>query len=103
MTLDEVFLNKETIAKDIQEASGTCSRCCVAPACQGPAGAVSTPPPLMQGASVCSCSTQRQRLLARSSCLQELTKSMSAFGFTILAALVNDIAPAHKVKDAMNE
>jgi hypothetical protein len=42
-------------------------------------------------------------LLARSSCLQELTKSMSAFGFTILAALVNDIAPAHKVKDAMNE
>jgi hypothetical protein len=28
--------------------------------------------------------------------LQELTKSMSAFGFDILQALVNDIAPAGK-------
>ena len=29
--------------------------------------------------------------------LQELTKSMSVFGFDILQALVNDIAPASKV------
>eukprot|EP00775_Hariotina_reticulata_P002839 gene2839-3132_t len=34
---------------------------------------------------------------------EELTKSMGAFGFDILQALVNDIAPAGKVKDAMNE
>lgn len=29
--------------------------------------------------------------------MQELTKSMGTFGFDILQALVNDIAPAHKV------
>jgi hypothetical protein len=31
-------------------------------------------------------------------CLQELTKSMGNFGFDILQALVNDIAPAAKVR-----
>jgi len=34
---------------------------------------------------------------------EELTKSMGVFGFDILQALVNDIAPASKVKEAMNE
>eukprot|EP00879_Flechtneria_rotunda_P000637 GHRR01000750.1.p1 GENE.GHRR01000750.1~~GHRR01000750.1.p1 ORF type:complete len:298 (+),score=108.21 GHRR01000750.1:178-1071(+) len=34
---------------------------------------------------------------------EELTKSMSNFGFDILQALVNDIAPATKVKEAMND
>ncbi|WIA14777.1 hypothetical protein OEZ85_003261 [Tetradesmus obliquus] len=33
----------------------------------------------------------------------ELTKSMGTFGFDILQALVNDIAPAAKVKEAMND
>ncbi len=52
MTLDDVFVEKEEIAKDIKE---------------------------------------------------QLTKSMSVFGFMIIQALVNDIDPAHKVKEAMNE
>jgi regulator of protease activity HflC (stomatin/prohibitin superfamily) len=52
MNLDDVFLEKEEIAKNIKE---------------------------------------------------ELTKSMSSFGFIIIQALVNDIDPAHKVKEAMNE
>lgn len=34
---------------------------------------------------------------------EELTKSMTNFGFTILQALVNDIRPAAKVKEAMND
>jgi len=34
---------------------------------------------------------------------EELTKSMNAYGFLIIAALVNDIEPAPKVKEAMNE
>jgi hypothetical protein len=38
-----------------------------------------------------------------SSIKDELTKSMSVFGFRILQALVNDIRPAAKVKEAMNE
>ncbi|GAX77666.1 hypothetical protein CEUSTIGMA_g5109.t1 [Chlamydomonas eustigma] len=33
----------------------------------------------------------------------ELTKSMAGYGFLILHALVTDIEPAHKVKEAMNE
>lgn len=33
----------------------------------------------------------------------ELTKSMGSFGFVIIQALVNDIDPAAKVKEAMNE
>lgn len=33
----------------------------------------------------------------------ELTKSMTSYGYLIIHALVNDIEPAHKVKDAMNE
>ncbi|KAI8463196.1 MAG: flagellar associated protein [Monoraphidium minutum] len=38
-----------------------------------------------------------------SSIREELTKSMSSFGFNILQALVNDIEPAKKVKEAMND
>jgi regulator of protease activity HflC (stomatin/prohibitin superfamily) len=34
---------------------------------------------------------------------EELTKSMGGYGYTILHALVNDIVPAAKVKEAMNE
>ncbi|KAJ9521838.1 hypothetical protein QJQ45_024695, partial [Haematococcus lacustris] len=34
---------------------------------------------------------------------EELTKSMTGYGYMILHALVNDIEPAPKVKDAMNE
>ncbi|KAF8061400.1 pta [Scenedesmus sp. PABB004] len=34
---------------------------------------------------------------------QELTKSMASYGFEIKQALVNDIQPAHKVKEAMSE
>eukprot|EP00877_Chromochloris_zofingiensis_P007450 jgi/Chrzof1/2959/Cz12g06030.t1 len=34
---------------------------------------------------------------------EELTKSMGTFGYEILQALVNDIAPAQKVKEAMND
>lgn len=34
---------------------------------------------------------------------QELSKVMSTFGFEILQALVTDIDPASRVKDAMNE
>lgn len=34
---------------------------------------------------------------------EELTKSMTGFGYIIIQALVNDIDPAHKVKEAMNE
>lgn len=34
---------------------------------------------------------------------QELSKVMSTFGFEILQALVTDIDPAVRVKDAMNE
>ena len=34
---------------------------------------------------------------------EELTKSMSSFGFMIIQTLVTDIEPDHKVKDAMNE
>lgn len=52
MMLDEVFVEKDQIAKDIKD---------------------------------------------------ELTKSMSAFGFSIIQALVNDIDPDIKVKAAMNE
>ncbi|PNH08135.1 Hypersensitive-induced response protein 3 [Tetrabaena socialis] len=33
----------------------------------------------------------------------ELTKSMAGYGYFILHVLVNDIEPAHKVKEAMNE
>ncbi|MEW5305348.1 MAG: hypothetical protein WDW38_005611 [Sanguina aurantia] len=33
----------------------------------------------------------------------ELTKSMSVFGFKILHALVTDVVPARKVKEAMND
>lgn len=38
-----------------------------------------------------------------SSIRDELTKSMNRFGFNILQALVNDIRPAPKVIDAMND
>lgn len=34
---------------------------------------------------------------------EELSKVMSTFGFEILQALVTDIDPAPRVKDAMNE
>uniref|UniRef100_A0A6T8R3H4 Band 7 domain-containing protein n=1 Tax=Chlamydomonas leiostraca TaxID=1034604 RepID=A0A6T8R3H4_9CHLO len=52
MNLDDVFVEKEEIAKDIKE---------------------------------------------------ELTKSMSTYGYLIIHALVNDIEPAAKVKEAMND
>lgn len=52
MNLDDVFLEKEEIAKDIKE---------------------------------------------------QLTKSMGSYGYLIIHALVNDIEPAVKVKEAMNE
>lgn len=52
MNLDDVFLEKEEIAKDIKN---------------------------------------------------ELTKSMGSYGYLIIHALVNDIEPAHKVKEAMND
>ncbi|KAF5837926.1 band 7 family-domain-containing protein [Dunaliella salina] len=34
---------------------------------------------------------------------EQLTKSMSEYGYLIIHALVNDIEPAHRVKEAMNE
>lgn len=34
---------------------------------------------------------------------ESLTKCMTGFGFLIIQALVNDIAPAQKVREAMNE
>lgn len=34
---------------------------------------------------------------------EQLSKSMAAFGHLIIVVLVNDIEPAHKVKEAMNE
>jgi hypothetical protein len=46
--------------------------------------------------AVCLCTVLRAFFAC--CCLQELTKSMGNFGFDILQALVNDIAPAAKVR-----
>ena len=51
---------------------------------------------------LCGCAAQTKEEIAHS-VKEELTKSMSSFGFMIIQTLVTDIEPDMKVRAAMNE